>query len=125
MVEMQLPGLVLVVVFLVGCGRAREEANAYIGVAEVEARGSRLEGRTIKVRGYVVIGSIRDGSFELEDKGARILVHMTGPRPEQLRDRAEVVAAGTLRRGDSGWELTADEVFAKCPERYGAGEGSF
>src|SRR5262245_11760837 len=116
------------VVLLTGCARkARPDADAdfYLEVSDLPAKADDLAERVVQVRGFVAAGSLTTGSFVLEEKGTQLPVRYSGPRPDTLKDRAEVVARGRLVRDGDGWVLDAHEVLAKCPSRYDSGKPVF
>ena len=83
--------------------------------------GEAPQGRTLRVGGLVVPGSIQraDGSltirFDLTDQAQTITVSYTGILPDLFREGQGIVAMGSLR--PSG-EFRADEVLAKHDENY-------
>ncbi|NVB79506.1 MAG: cytochrome c maturation protein CcmE [Kofleriaceae bacterium] len=101
----------------------------YVRVDEVMAAPDRFVGSEIKLHGYLEIGSMRmrgagdERTFTLVEHKQSIAVRMSGPVPDTLRDRAEVVARGTLRREGGSLVLVASEVMAKCPSTYNTADG--
>ncbi len=95
----------------------------YVYVDQVMAQPERYAGRTIKVHGIVVPGSIqqRKGStgdyrFVIERAGQRLAVHYTNLVPDTFQEGGEVVLTGQLR--DGGTLFESDEMSAKCPSKY-------
>lgn len=87
------------------------------------------EGKTIKVHGQVVKGSIQrkkgttgDIKFTIEcpkvdncsDKGRTLAVHYTNDPPDTFQEEGEVVLTGKLVDGT----FESDEMSAKCPSKY-------
>lgn len=98
-----------------------DDAQYYRMADEVAANPGKWVDKDLKVHGYVLAGSVDTDqrTFTLEKNGARIHVHFTGPRPDNLKDRAEIVAQGRLRTDPDGTlRFTAAELTAKCPSKY-------
>jgi len=82
--------------------------------------GEAPSGRTLRVGGLVVPGSIRreEGSltvrFDLTDQAETVTVAYTGILPDLFREGQGIVAMGSLRDG----VFQADEVLAKHDENY-------
>ncbi len=103
-----------------------DDAQYYEMVDKVAEDPAHWIGKDLKIHGYVVPGSISHKvenqrtvrSFTLEMNNKRIPVRFIGPTPDNLKDRAEVVAQGKL--SDSNGELMFDatELMAKCPSKY-------
>jgi cytochrome c-type biogenesis protein CcmE len=86
----------------------------------------------LKLHGYVELGSMKAEivnqeaihTFSLTSKQQRIRVRCTGPVPDTLKERAEVVARGRIERAPDGvYELVASELVAKCPSTYQTASG--
>ena len=95
----------------------------YVYVDQVMAKPEQFAGRTIKVHGIVVPGSIqqRKGStgdyrFVIEREGKRLSVHYTNLVPDTFQEGGEVVLTGELK--DGGTLFESDEMSAKCPSKY-------
>ena len=95
----------------------------YVYADEVVARPSSFAGRTIKVHGTVVPGTIRqkkgttgDYRFVIEHGGKRLAVHFTNLVPDTFAEGGEVILTGRL--SDDGSEFESDEMTAKCPSKY-------
>jgi cytochrome c-type biogenesis protein CcmE len=92
----------------------------FFSPSQVKA-GEAPQGRTLRVGGLVVPGSIQradDGltiRFDLTDQAQTITVSYTGILPDLFREGQGIVAMGSLR--PSG-EFRADEVLAKHDENY-------
>lgn len=91
-----------------------------------------LVGVELKLHGYVELGSMKTEvvnqeatrTFSLTSKHQRIRVRCTGPVPDTLKERAEVVARGRIERApDGAYELVASELVAKCPSTYQTASG--
>jgi len=93
----------------------------YMYVDKVAADMKSYEGRTIKVHGIVVPGSIKkrkgaegDFTFTIEYAGKRLPVHFTNIPPDTFQEEGEVVVTGKLVDG----VFESDEMSAKCPSKY-------
>lgn len=95
----------------------------YVYVDKVVANADEYLGRTIKVHGIVVEGSIKkkkgttgDYQFVVEYQGQRLPVHFTNIPPDTFQEGGEVVLTGRLT--DDGRRFESDEMSAKCPSKY-------
>jgi cytochrome c-type biogenesis protein CcmE len=101
-----------------------DDAQYYEMVDKVVASPDKYVDKDLKLHGYVVAGSIDEQNaptrtFALEMNGKHIDIRFTGPKPDNLKDRAEVVAHGKLlARADGQLVLEATELLAKCPSKY-------
>ena len=93
----------------------------YMYVDKVADDMASYEGRTIKVHGIVVPGSIKkkkgadgDFNFMIEYAGKRLPVHFTNIPPDTFQEEGEVVVTGKLVDG----VFESDEMSAKCPSKY-------
>ena len=83
--------------------------------------GEAPQGRTLRVGGLVVPGSItrEEGSlemrFDLTDQSQTITVRYSGILPDLFREGQGIVAMGSL---DASGQFEADEVLAKHDENY-------
>jgi cytochrome c-type biogenesis protein CcmE len=84
---------------------------------------NHFAGRTIKVHGTVVEGSIKqkkgttgDYRFVVEHAGRRIDVHFTNIPPDTFQEGGEVVLVGHFDAGGKLFE--SDDMNAKCPSKY-------
>jgi cytochrome c-type biogenesis protein CcmE len=80
-------------------------------------------GRTIKVHGTVVEGTIKqkkgstgDYRFTVEHGGHRIDVHFTNIPPDTFQEGGEVVLVGQF--DGAGKVFESEEMNAKCPSKY-------
>jgi cytochrome c-type biogenesis protein CcmE len=95
----------------------------YVYVDKVVSAPAQFQGRTIKVHGYVVEGSIQkkrnstgDYRFTIEYEGHRLNVHFTNIVPDTFQEGGEVVLTGKLN--EAGDLFESDEMSAKCPSKY-------
>lgn len=79
------------------------------------------QGRTVKVHGVVVAGSITkkrgttgDYHFIVEYGDKRLPVHFTNIPPDTFQEEGEVVLTGRMQDG----VFESDEMSAKCPSKY-------
>ncbi len=105
---------------------ARGHVSHYKMVDEVVvAYGDWLD-RPLRIHGWVAAGSIDERivdqqvvrSFVLEEKGQRLVVRGSGPKPDAFRDGAEVVAEGRLVLESGAPVFLATGLSAKCPSKY-------
>jgi len=106
--------------YLVSSGGS-EGVLEYVYVDKVVDDQAAYSGRTIKVHGLVVHGSVRqkvgaagDYTFEIEKEGRRLPVHFTNMVPDTFQEGGEVVLTGELKGG----RFESDEMAAKCPSKY-------
>lgn len=95
----------------------------YVYADKVVQSPNEYTGRTIKVHGTVVPGTIRqkvgssgDYTFEIESEGERMAVHFTNMVPDTFAEGGEVVLTGQL--ATAGGTFESDEMAAKCPSKY-------
>ena len=91
-------------------------------VAKLHEDPQHFAGRTIKVHGTVVEGSIKksnktgDYRFAVEHGGERIDVHFTDIPPDTFAEGGEVVLVGSFDA--TGTVFESEEMNAKCPSKY-------
>ena len=108
---------------LLGTSR-RENVQFYKHVDEVMPVAEEWYGRTLKLQGNIVPGSImrRDSSldyrFEVKHGESVVTAYYTGVVPDNFADNAEVVVTGRLSQ--AGFQVERDGVMAKCPSKYEA-----
>ncbi len=101
-----------------------DDAQYYEMVDKVAQDPGNYLDKDLKLHGFVVVGSIHHEqqmlhTFTLEMNGQRIDIEYHGEAPDNLKDRAEVVAHGRLTQDASGHLLlTSSELMAKCPSKY-------
>jgi cytochrome c-type biogenesis protein CcmE len=111
----------------------------YKTVAEFRAAADEVQGKELRVHGYVATQSI---DRRLETKRVRFAVQNDPPHagiasgqlliveyqgldtPDLFKDGAEVVVEGRLEREDGELLFVADNVLAKCPSKFQAEVGS-
>jgi cytochrome c-type biogenesis protein CcmE len=98
--------------------------------------------KEIKVHGWVLAGSIVEQvvnqetwrTFILQNKGKKVRVFSSGPKPDTFKDQSEVVATGHIvaastqkavadqlkvhLEADMQYVVAAKELQAKCPSKY-------
>lgn len=105
---------------------SKADAQYYKLVDELMQEPDEWVGKTMRVHGYVEVGSIHEEivnqktvrTFVLEHKGKRIQVKHEGPKPDTFKDSSEVVAKGRIVQVDGQYVLEATELMAKCPSKY-------
>jgi cytochrome c-type biogenesis protein CcmE len=91
-------------------------------VAKLEADPNHFGGRTLKVAGIVVDGSVKkskdtgDYRFKVEHGGQRIDVLFTNIPPDTFQEGGEVVLVGSF--DSSGKVFESEDMTAKCPSKY-------
>jgi cytochrome c-type biogenesis protein CcmE len=103
----------------------------YREVDALMAEPERWVGDTVKLHGYIELGSISarveqqqvSHAFVLHVKDKRVAARFTGVVPDTFQDRAEVVATGRLTHGSDSYLFEATEVIAKCPSTYQTATG--
>lgn len=95
----------------------------YVYVDSVAADPAHYSGRTIKVHGTVVEGSIKkkkgttgDYAFVVQHEGKMLAVHYTNIPPDTFQEGGEVILTGRLN--EAGDLFESDEMSAKCPSKY-------
>jgi cytochrome c-type biogenesis protein CcmE len=101
----------------------RENVQFYKHVDEVMPQAEQWYGKTLKLQGNVVDGSImRRGSleyrFDVRHGDSVVTAYYTGVVPDNFTDGAEVVMTGRLT--PSGFQVESDGIMAKCPSKYEA-----
>ena len=110
--------IVLTVAYLV-LSAAKGSAAYYMTVEELFQKGASE--RSVRVAGLIVDGSInwRDRDlvleFQIADDSGTLAVTYHGPRPDMLKDGAEVVVEGKYV-GAEGFD--AQTLMLKCPSKY-------
>jgi cytochrome c-type biogenesis protein CcmE len=121
--------IILAVLLLVGgfgylvYTASRAEGVVYKGTEEIRA-ALNLE------RNYRITGLVKEGTLDrdlaarradfviIDHAGGEMRISYTGPVPDTLRERSEVVVAGRYEREAD--RLRATELIAKCPSKYQA-----
>ena len=105
---------------------ARGHTTHSMMVDEVVVAYCQWIDRPLRVHGWVEVGSIDERivdqqavrTFTLEEKGKRLTVRSTGPKPDAFRDGSEVVAEGKLVLENGSPVFVASALSAKCPSKY-------
>ena len=93
----------------------------FFEVDQAVARGEKVAGSVIRVKGEVEKGSIVASPgqlrtvFRLTANGESMLVTYDKAMPDTFEEGVEVVAQGKV---NDRLEMSADEVVVKCPSRY-------
>jgi cytochrome c-type biogenesis protein CcmE len=103
---------------------AGEAFEYYKHVDELMAQPAQWEHKHVQVHGFVVPGSIMkrfdkehqtiEYKFRAVNCGSELEIRYAGTVPDTFKDRAEIVAKGTLSDG----KFEAREISAKCPSKY-------
>lgn len=102
----------------------RESVQFYKHVDEVMPAATDWYGKTLKLQGNVVAGSIArkpntlDYRFDVKHGESVVTAYYTGVVPDNFADDAEVVVTGQLSQ--AGFHVEHDGVMAKCPSKYEA-----
>jgi len=101
----------------------RENVQFYKHVDEVMPEADAWYGKTLKLQGYVVDGSImsRGGlewRFDVRHGEDVVTASYSGLVPDNFTDGAEVVMTGQLT--PAGFQVEDDGIMAKCPSKYEA-----
>ncbi len=104
-------------------GGSTEGVMEYVYVDQVMQRPDHFQGRTFKVHGTVVEGSVKqkvgaagDYTFEVQRGGEKLAVHFTNMVPDTFQEGGEVILTGRL--SPDGTTFESDEMAAKCPSKY-------
>ena len=112
----------------------KANAQYFLTISEVEAKGASVYGRDLRISGAVIgdsisydpetlnlsfiVADIPGDNKEIEAQGglAKVLHDaVTDPQPDLLRDEAQAIMTGQL--GKDGI-FYADELLLKCPTKY-------
>lgn len=95
----------------------------YVYVEKIFEDPEHFQGRTFKVHGTVVEGSIKqkkgttgDYRFVIQHEGKRLAVHFTNIPPDTFQEGGEVILTGRLNGAGDTFE--SEEMSAKCPSKY-------
>ena len=97
----------------------KENINLFFTPSQMVA-GEAPTGKTIRVGGLVVEGSVNRGdgltvSFDVTDKAAKTTIHFDGILPDLFREGQGIIALGKV---DGSGRFVAEEVLAKHDEEY-------
>lgn len=102
----------------------RENVQFFKHVDEVMPVADQWYGKTLKLQGNVVAGSIGrlpdslDYRFDVRHGDSVVTAYYTGLVPDNFADNAEVVVTGRL--SEAGFQVESDGIMAKCPSKYEA-----
>jgi cytochrome c-type biogenesis protein CcmE len=101
----------------------RENVQFYKHVDEVMPVADEWYGKTLKLQGNVVPGSISRSKFDalsyrfdVKHGESVVTAYYKGVVPDNFADNAEVVVTGQLSQ--AGFQVEPDGVMAKCPSKY-------
>jgi cytochrome c-type biogenesis protein CcmE len=106
-------------VFYIVLDGADDAVFAYT-VEEAIEKNAQLDGKTFKVSGKVVPGSIvnvpgtLDTTFKIAHGDGVMTIKYDQALPDTFKDHAQVIAEGELK----GDQLFARQIIAKCPSKY-------
>lgn len=93
----------------------------YLTADECVLRAAQLADRRVRVSGGVAAGSLHvaadraRASFDLQGATDRLHVVCTGPLPDNLAEKIEVVVEGRL---EAGGVLRGDKLLTRCAGKY-------
>jgi len=93
----------------------------YLTADECVARAEQLADRRVRVSGGVAVGSLQvaadrsQASFALQGATARLRVVCSGPLPDNLAEKTEVVVEGRL---EPSGVLRGDKLLTRCASKY-------
>jgi|SRR6185369_9317848 len=109
----------------------RDGAEYYKHVDEFVAQQGDLEGKTLRLEGYVVPGSIMNNKNTMEyrfkiqnnpirsgDPGHVVEISYSGSVPDTFKGEAQVVLPGKMT--SQGFHPNPNGMIAKCPSKYEA-----
>lgn len=117
-----LVALILGVSYLAYTGFA-QSATYYLTVSELKASSSSLDGKSVRVSGNVLAGSIQwepvslSLKFDMTEGGQTLPVIYQGTLPNSFSDGVNVIARGQYQADGT---LQAVEILTKCPSKYEA-----
>jgi len=103
-----------------------ENMQYFITVQDLQAMDKADLNENLRIKGFLVAGSIEETSnslevyFMLEDKGATMKVRFDQERPDTFKDGSEVLVEGKFH--EDGY-FDAKTLMAKCPSKYESEEG--
>ena len=112
--------IALAIVYLIFTA-TQSTAAYFLTIGEMNAKGSAIYGRNVRVTGKVITDTVDYNSRDLilrfkivDDKGDTLPVLFNGPKPDELRPDAEAIVEGKY----DGQQFTAQTLLLKCPSRY-------
>jgi len=93
----------------------------YVTADECAARAVQLADRRVRVSGGVAAGSLQvasdrsRASFDLQGATKRLRVVCTGPLPDNLAEKIDVVVEGRM---EAGGLLRGDKLLTRCASKY-------
>ena len=100
------------------------KANYFYNVHELPELSNSVYKNSLKIKGRIVAGSIRDEQkpviFTIQEEDKEMVVHYVGeaPLPDMFKDHAETVVEGRM---EADGIFKAEHVQAKCASKYEAG----
>lgn len=103
----------------------KDSMQYFIDVKEMKAMGDAAYDQGLRVKGYLVPGSLETSpnslevNFIIEEGGHEMAVHYANELPDTFKDGAEVLVEGKYTR--EGY-FDAQKLMAKCPSKYETGQ---
>jgi cytochrome c-type biogenesis protein CcmE len=121
--------LILAAVIYLIVSSTKASAQYFLTVDELNAKGSSVAGRDLRISGAVIGDSIKYDPQTLtltftvahvpgdnkEIEAAKLQVVYNGVKPDLLRNEAQAIMTGQV---DSEGVFHADELLLKCPTKY-------
>lgn len=101
------------------------EMQYSIGIKEVKAMGEAAFDQGLRVKGFLVPGTLQrsqnslEVNFVIEEAGQEMAVRYAKVLPDTFKDGAEVLVVGKYQR--EGY-FDAQILMAKCPSKYETGQ---
>lgn len=96
----------------------------YKTVDELLDDASRFHGRSVRINGVLVPGSVQQKPgtnqyrFQLTKRGKKIDIEYSGILPDSMREGSELIVQGVLNQRSTFF--TASEILTKCPSKHEA-----
>lgn len=93
----------------------------FLEIKDVEAMGAKAQDQGLRVKGFLVPGSVEETGngleifFLIEENGHQLKVRYDQERPDTFKDGSEVLVEGKMT--EQGY-FDAHFLMAKCPSKY-------
>jgi cytochrome c-type biogenesis protein CcmE len=114
-------GIIAVLLVWLTVSGFNENMQYYVSIKEVKAMGAEAETKGLRVKGFMVPGSLETStsslevSFVIEEGGEQMTVHYAKELPDTFKDNSEVLVEGKYMQ--AGY-FDAEVLMAKCPSKY-------
>ena len=127
--SMERRNVVFVIGLLLACGMlfiviitTMEGATYSVTVDEAIRNASELKGKTIKLQGNVVPGTVicptnDECRFDITKNGENMTIIYAGTRPDTFKECNEVIVTGKMVNAEV---FKGHDMIAKCPSKYDA-----